>query len=418
MADLQPLHTLRYEPSVVGSLEDVIAPPYDVIDAELRAQLAARSPYNVVEIDLPPSYDAGRRHDGRLARSGACSCSEDEPAVWVLRQDYEAPDGDRPHAAPASSRACAWTSTGRAASARTSAPTRAPRRTGSSSRAPRAPTSPPSSACSPTPTAPPAARWTQIAGGRAVRVGGRPRRHGQHALALRRRGPGRRAPDGAGRRRAADRRRPPPLRDRARVRGGGRRRGRAPLRADAALLAVRPGPARLPHPPAADRPQGRQREAAGHPRRAHARLRDRASSTTRAELEPPDATAGRLRLHGLLPPAALPRDAQGPVDRRPRAGGHARALPPARHRGARGARAARRARHVRGRHLPPARARLLQGPGRRDRRGPDRPRRRRLLHARHAGRAGAARWRRPASRCRPSRPTSTRRSRPAWCSIH
>ena len=61
MADLQPLRTLRYEPSVVGSLEDVIAPPYDVIDAELRAQLAARSPYNVVEIDLPPSYAQAAR---------------------------------------------------------------------------------------------------------------------------------------------------------------------------------------------------------------------------------------------------------------------------------------------------------------------------------------------------------------------
>jgi uncharacterized protein (DUF1015 family) len=78
----------------VGSLEDVIAPPYDVIDAELRAQLAARSPYNVVEIDLPPSYAeaaatmADWREHGVLVR-------EDEPAVWVLRQDYDAPDGRR-----------------------------------------------------------------------------------------------------------------------------------------------------------------------------------------------------------------------------------------------------------------------------------------------------------------------------------
>jgi uncharacterized protein (DUF1015 family) len=94
MADLQPLRTLRYEPSAVGSLEDVIAPPYDVIDAELRARLAARSPYNVVEIDLPPSYAqaaatmADWRKRGVLVR-------EDEPAVWVLRQDYEAPDGAR-----------------------------------------------------------------------------------------------------------------------------------------------------------------------------------------------------------------------------------------------------------------------------------------------------------------------------------
>jgi uncharacterized protein (DUF1015 family) len=92
MADLQPLRTLRYEPSEVGSLEDVIAPPYDVIDTELRARLAARSPYNVVEIDLPPSYAAAAatmadwRQRGVLVR-------EDRPAVWVLRQDYQAPDG-------------------------------------------------------------------------------------------------------------------------------------------------------------------------------------------------------------------------------------------------------------------------------------------------------------------------------------
>ncbi len=94
MADLQPLRTLRYEPSAVGSLEAVIAPPYDVIDAELRAQLAARSPYNVVEIDLPPSYDQAAATMADWERRGVL-VREDEPAVWVLRQDYEAPDGRR-----------------------------------------------------------------------------------------------------------------------------------------------------------------------------------------------------------------------------------------------------------------------------------------------------------------------------------
>jgi uncharacterized protein (DUF1015 family) len=94
MADLQPLRTLRYEPSVVGSLEDVIAPPYDVIDAELRAQLAARSPYNVVEIDLPPSYAQAAATMADWQQRGAL-VREDEPAVWVLRQDYDAPDGRR-----------------------------------------------------------------------------------------------------------------------------------------------------------------------------------------------------------------------------------------------------------------------------------------------------------------------------------
>src|SRR5438046_7440326 len=97
MADVQPLRTLRYEPAAVGSLEAVIAPPYDVIDERLRAELAARSPFNVVEIDLPRA-DGGDpylhaadtfqawRQQGILIR-------EREPAIWVLRQEYTGPDG-------------------------------------------------------------------------------------------------------------------------------------------------------------------------------------------------------------------------------------------------------------------------------------------------------------------------------------
>ena len=56
MADVQPLRTLRYEPGVAGPLDALIAPPYDVIDDELRSRLAGRSPHNVVELDLPRSY--------------------------------------------------------------------------------------------------------------------------------------------------------------------------------------------------------------------------------------------------------------------------------------------------------------------------------------------------------------------------
>jgi uncharacterized protein (DUF1015 family) len=92
MADLQPLRTLRYEPAAVGSLADVIAPPYDVIDDAMRAELAARSPYNVVHVDLPRSYDEAAA-TLRDWRSGGVLVQEDEPAVWVLRQDYTAPDG-------------------------------------------------------------------------------------------------------------------------------------------------------------------------------------------------------------------------------------------------------------------------------------------------------------------------------------
>ena len=57
MAEIQPLRALHYDPARTGGFQDVVAPPYDVIDAEQRAELVARSPYNVVR-DRPP---AGRR---------------------------------------------------------------------------------------------------------------------------------------------------------------------------------------------------------------------------------------------------------------------------------------------------------------------------------------------------------------------
>jgi uncharacterized protein (DUF1015 family) len=97
VADVQPLRTLRYEPRAVGSLEDVISPPYDVIDADMRAQLAARSPFNVVEIDLPQGDDPYMHARDTLDawRQQGILIREREPALWVLQQDFSAPDGSR-----------------------------------------------------------------------------------------------------------------------------------------------------------------------------------------------------------------------------------------------------------------------------------------------------------------------------------
>jgi uncharacterized protein (DUF1015 family) len=92
MADVQPLKTLRYDPDVAGPLEDLIAPPYDVIDDEGRAELAARNPHNVVELDLPASYEAAAQTLDEWRQSGVL-VQEDEPAMWALRQNYTAPDG-------------------------------------------------------------------------------------------------------------------------------------------------------------------------------------------------------------------------------------------------------------------------------------------------------------------------------------
>ena len=98
MAEIQPLRALRYDPTKVGSLEAVIAPPYDVIDDDLRAELTARSPFNVVEVDLPRAPDAedpyAHARDTFDAWQGqGILTREAEPAFWGLEQRFIAPDG-------------------------------------------------------------------------------------------------------------------------------------------------------------------------------------------------------------------------------------------------------------------------------------------------------------------------------------
>src|SRR3982751_1828707 len=97
MADVQPFRALHYDLERTGGLQAVAAPPYDVIDAEQRAALVARSPYNVVEIDLPTGDDPYAHAAEVLERWRAegILVRDDEPALWALEQDYTGPDGRR-----------------------------------------------------------------------------------------------------------------------------------------------------------------------------------------------------------------------------------------------------------------------------------------------------------------------------------
>jgi uncharacterized protein (DUF1015 family) len=97
MVDIQPLHALHYDLSVVGSLDSVVAPPYDVIDAELRQRLVERSPYNVVAVDLPQGgsdpYATAEELWQAWQLQGAIT-HDREPALWAHTQDYTGPDGN------------------------------------------------------------------------------------------------------------------------------------------------------------------------------------------------------------------------------------------------------------------------------------------------------------------------------------
>jgi uncharacterized protein (DUF1015 family) len=57
MPRFEPFSGLRYSLSHVSSLDDVVCPPYDVISERECARLLARSPYNVVRVELPRCED-------------------------------------------------------------------------------------------------------------------------------------------------------------------------------------------------------------------------------------------------------------------------------------------------------------------------------------------------------------------------
>jgi uncharacterized protein (DUF1015 family) len=100
MADVRPLQALHYNLAAIPSLGDVVAPPYDVIDARRRAELLARSPFNVAEIDLPEAHDGGDPYEHAAetleewALQGIVTADRD-PALWALTQEYTGPDGTR-----------------------------------------------------------------------------------------------------------------------------------------------------------------------------------------------------------------------------------------------------------------------------------------------------------------------------------
>jgi uncharacterized protein (DUF1015 family) len=94
MAHLKPFRALRYDVETAGPLDRLVAPPHDVIGEAVKERLLAASPYNAVRLVRPDDVgEAARlleawRDQGVLVREG-------RPAVWLLEEEFSAPDGSR-----------------------------------------------------------------------------------------------------------------------------------------------------------------------------------------------------------------------------------------------------------------------------------------------------------------------------------
>ena len=85
MADVQPLRGIRYNSEVVGNLAQVITPPYDVISEEAQARYFARSPYNIIRLELGLDEPGDTTLNNRYTR--AASIYAEWRMVAILRQD-------------------------------------------------------------------------------------------------------------------------------------------------------------------------------------------------------------------------------------------------------------------------------------------------------------------------------------------
>src|SRR5437588_935377 len=91
MPTIRPFAALRYEIGVAGPLDDLVAPPYDVISVEARRDYLARSPHTVVHLTLPDAEEQAARDFA--AWRGAGVLAEQPPSYWWIAQDYVGPDG-------------------------------------------------------------------------------------------------------------------------------------------------------------------------------------------------------------------------------------------------------------------------------------------------------------------------------------
>jgi uncharacterized protein (DUF1015 family) len=94
-----PFAGLRYSRSHVVSLDDVVCPPYDVISESERVALEARSPSNIVRLELPHDQDdEGDRYHRAAAlldawRDGGILHRDPTPAFYGYRMSFTSPAG-------------------------------------------------------------------------------------------------------------------------------------------------------------------------------------------------------------------------------------------------------------------------------------------------------------------------------------
>jgi uncharacterized protein (DUF1015 family) len=97
MPDIQALRALRYDLKHVGSLSNVVCPPYDVIDAKFQDELYKKHPANFIRLELNREEPGDNDQNNRYSRAArflknwrqeGVLTEESQPAIYVYHQVF------------------------------------------------------------------------------------------------------------------------------------------------------------------------------------------------------------------------------------------------------------------------------------------------------------------------------------------
>jgi len=99
MADVRAFRGIRFDLGTAGPLSDLVAPPYDVIDAALQQRLYDASPFNAIRLELTKEEPGDTEHHNRYGRAAAALrdwqnvgalAQDSSPRLYVYEQEFTA----------------------------------------------------------------------------------------------------------------------------------------------------------------------------------------------------------------------------------------------------------------------------------------------------------------------------------------
>ena len=97
MATVIPIKGLRYNPALISSLNEVVTPPYDVIDTAAQEKYYKCNPYNIIRLEYGKNLPGDSESCNRYTRAAAdfntwlenrVLTPEARPALYLYEQEF------------------------------------------------------------------------------------------------------------------------------------------------------------------------------------------------------------------------------------------------------------------------------------------------------------------------------------------